>query len=327
MSTLTPTFGDKLVARIRTHLRSIGKVSLSAITADELGRMADEEWAMATENVLTVDRFVYKCEDEAEEYMSTTGYTKLFGTIMSSTIWQEPKETKVLWITMLAMADRDGRVDASIPGLANIAGLTIPETETALKTLLSPDPYSRTKVADGRRIEEVPGGWVLINHGKYRDMMSVEARREYLRRKQQEYRAKDKAEHVSTNVSDGSTKLTHSEADSEAEAKADTEKRILARKPRERNVLMDSLAGVCGIPLGEIAGNASLLAKAIKSIRLSTPDVSHDEILRRASNYKTHMPTCLLTPQALAKHWSLCHAPKDGTVSLTQEANDLLNAF
>jgi hypothetical protein len=47
--------------------------------------------------------------------------------------------------------------------------------------LLSPDPEDTSKVDDGRRIREVPGGWALTNHSLYQ--FSTEERREYWRRK------------------------------------------------------------------------------------------------------------------------------------------------
>jgi len=136
--------------------------------------------------------------EPVDKVQPMAGYTKLFQTILASTIWGAAKETKIVWITMLAMADKHGCVHSSIPGLATMARLTIPETETALAELSSPDPYSRTKDFDGRRIETIDGGWFVLNHPKYRDMMTTDDRREYNRIKQQEYRARQK---MSTNVS------------------------------------------------------------------------------------------------------------------------------
>lgn len=118
-----------------------------------------------------------------------TGYTKLFGSILDSTIWHESLPVKVVWITMLAMADREGEVSASVPGLAYRAGVSVSECEEALGKFLGPDPYSRTREAEGRRIELVSGGWRLLNHAKYRAMLGKEERREYQRVKQAEYRA------------------------------------------------------------------------------------------------------------------------------------------
>lgn len=122
-----------------------------------------------------------------------TGYTKLFGTLIGSTIWRdESKETKIVWITMLAMANRDGVVEASIPGLADFAKVTMEECKAALARLLSPDEYSRTPDNEGRRIKEIDGGWLILNHAKYREKLNLEDRRLYLAQKQAEYRERKK---------------------------------------------------------------------------------------------------------------------------------------
>src|SRR6266568_4527809 len=107
------------------------------------------------------------------------GYTKLFNSILASTIWDEDKDTKILWITMLAMSDMQGKIEASIPGLAHLARIGVPETEAGLKKLLASDPYSRTKEHDGRRIAEIDGGWLILNRAKYREKMTADERREY----------------------------------------------------------------------------------------------------------------------------------------------------
>lgn len=120
-------------------------------------------------------------------------YTKLFHEILDSTVWQSPAATKIVWITMLAMTDRDGVVLASVPGLAHRAGVSREECQAALETFSKPDPDSRSQEFEGRRIERVDGGWRLLNHSKYREMMSLEERREYQRQAQARYRQKKKA--------------------------------------------------------------------------------------------------------------------------------------
>jgi hypothetical protein len=122
-----------------------------------------------------------------------SGYTKLFNSILSSTIWREDLPTKVVWVTMLAMADRDGIIEGSIPGLAHLAGATIKQTETAIQKFLSPDPYSRTPEHEGRRIEKVDGGWRLLNADKYRNRMSKADIQERDRLRKQRYREQIKA--------------------------------------------------------------------------------------------------------------------------------------
>lgn len=149
-------------------------------------------------------------------------YTKLFSSILDSTIWQTPPATKLVWITLLAMSDRRGEIHASVPGLAVRAGVTIEEVESALTCFRSPDAYSRTKTEDGRRIEDIDGGWRLLNHAKYRALMSLEERREYNREKQREHRSKNvkECQQVSAAVSSGQAPSAHAESDSDAESDA-----------------------------------------------------------------------------------------------------------
>lgn len=118
-------------------------------------------------------------------------YTKLFSEIIGSTIWDESPFTKVVWITMLALKDERHEVRASIPGLAHLARIPVEECQKAIDKFLSPDPYSRTKDFEGRRIEEIDGGWHILNGEKYRRRRNEDERREYMRKYMQGYRSKD----------------------------------------------------------------------------------------------------------------------------------------
>jgi hypothetical protein len=100
-------------------------------------------------------------------------YVKVHEEILDSSIWSECHATRIVWITMLAMADQDGVVQASIGGLAHRAHVTREECETALRCFLSPDPDSRDGTT-GERIETVPGGWLLLNHANYREKQTRE---------------------------------------------------------------------------------------------------------------------------------------------------------
>lgn len=119
-------------------------------------------------------------------------YAKLFSSITTSTVWSEPATTRVVWVTMMAIADRCGEVHASVPGLARVSNVTLPECEAALATFLAPDPYSRTPDNEGRRIEAIRGGWRLLNHGYYRKKLDAEDRKERQARWIADKRAKGK---------------------------------------------------------------------------------------------------------------------------------------
>lgn len=81
-----------------------------------------------------------------------------------STVWTYDSDTRVVWITMLALADRHGMVIATVPALARIAGVSVEATRAALALFLGPDPDSRSKALEGRRIVQVEGGWHLVNY-------------------------------------------------------------------------------------------------------------------------------------------------------------------
>lgn len=93
---------------------------------------------------------------------------------------------------MLAMADRDGYVAASIPGLAVLARVPIESVVIAMESFISPDEWSRTKDHQGRRIEERDGGWVLLNYEKYRTTDDMEHVRQKSAERTRRYRDKRK---------------------------------------------------------------------------------------------------------------------------------------
>lgn len=119
------------------------------------------------------------------------GYTKLFSSIVTSTIWEEDLATRVVWVAMLAMKNWDGIVEGSIPGFARLANVTVPELEKALKVLMSPDPYSRTPDNEGRRIEAIAGGWLVLNHENYNYKGSEDHKRSVDMERQRRHRKKN----------------------------------------------------------------------------------------------------------------------------------------
>lgn len=140
-------------------------------------------------------------------------FTKLFSSLTESSVWCQDDHTRLVWIAMLAMADKHGRVWASVPGLANRARVPVEAVERALGIFLAPDPHSRTKAFEGRRIEAIDGGWRLLNHAKYRALRDEEDRRAKDAERQRRYRANRHGEGVTVTPS-------HAIAEAEAEAEA-----------------------------------------------------------------------------------------------------------
>jgi hypothetical protein len=155
----------------------------------------------------------------------TEDYCKLVSGIILSTIWRKDDHTRILWITMLAVKDRHHRVMASVPGLAAVANLPVDSVRASIEKLMAPDPDSRTKDHEGRRIAAIDGGWLVLNGEKYRNFLSKAERNEYQAKLMSDRRAKQKSSRVSTMLAPVSTELallahTEAEADTEAEAEA-----------------------------------------------------------------------------------------------------------
>lgn len=100
-------------------------------------------------------------------------YNKLFTKILDSSIWLESMPTRLVWVTLIAAMDETGFCAFSAPqNLANRAIVPIEDTLAAITTLEAPDVNSADPDNDGRRIERVPGGWMVLNAGKYRAMVT-----------------------------------------------------------------------------------------------------------------------------------------------------------
>jgi hypothetical protein len=144
------------------------------------------------------------------------GYGKIWSGITESSLWDGSKEARLLFVTLLAKADGVGFVEAAPSGLARLANLTRAEIDSALAELTSPDPESKSKTADGRRVAIVPRGVCVVNYEEYRARRDDEERRQYMREYMREYRKKNTS-HVN-NVNSGKScnpQLAQAEAEAE----------------------------------------------------------------------------------------------------------------
>ena len=116
------------------------------------------------------------------------GYTKLFSSILMSSIWEENTDTRIVWVTLLALADQDGHVDGTVHSVARVARVSVEACQSAMDTFLNTDPLDSSGVMDGRRVIPEHGGWTLVNYNAYRHRMSEEDRKERDRIRQAKYR-------------------------------------------------------------------------------------------------------------------------------------------
>lgn len=146
----------------------------------------------------------------------------------------ESVETRIVWITILAMANQDGVVEASVSGLARRANVGRVQCDVALAVLLGPDSDTRDGTT-GERIAKVPGGWLVLNHLTYRDRRTTAQIETAKRVAEHRFRKRSSANELSfdppaskivtRNVHSSSNGLSRPEAEAEAEAEERIQKR------------------------------------------------------------------------------------------------------
>lgn len=139
-------------------------------------------------------------------------YTPVFREFTTSSMWAQDSDSRIVWLWMLLTADPEGYVPAAIPGIALAANVSIEAAKRAISLLEAPDPYSRSKEHEGRRIEPVPGGWRILNFLPYRELAKAEAVKARQRAWQREKRSGMKGEqltlpHVDMGLQDVDTGL------------------------------------------------------------------------------------------------------------------------
>ncbi len=147
-------------------------------------------------------------------------YNKIFTKILDSSIWMEPTPTRIVWLTFIAAMDETGFVQfASVANVAHRAVVPLLEAENAILTLEAPDPNSSDPENDGRRIERVPGGWIVLNAVKYRELVTRTVIQEQTRKRVERHRERQKETNTcNAPVTACNENVTPSEADSESEA-------------------------------------------------------------------------------------------------------------
>lgn len=98
-------------------------------------------------------------------------WSPLFRSIVTSSIWNQPPHVKIVWVTMLALKDKNGFVSSSVSGLARMSVVSMEECQDALRIMLSPDDDSKCSEYEGIKIEKVEGGWMVLGHERFQKKM------------------------------------------------------------------------------------------------------------------------------------------------------------
>lgn len=126
-------------------------------------------------------------------------YAKVFEQIFDSSI-AEDWQVRVVFEDFLKLCDKDGVVDKTVEAIARRTNVPIDIIRHAIQVLEQPDPRSRRKDHDGRRIilvdEHRDWGWIIVNYAYYRALASEEQRRATTRDRVRHFREKIKKEDV-----------------------------------------------------------------------------------------------------------------------------------
>lgn len=127
-----------------------------------------------------------------------TGWTPIFEEIIASSIWDEAMHVRVVWITILAVTRKDGIAPLkTVPSVARAANLSQEQAQEAIDILLSPDKRRLGQEHEGRRIEQVEGGYKVLNWEKFRARARAQLVKESNREAQARYRKKNVTEALS----------------------------------------------------------------------------------------------------------------------------------
>jgi hypothetical protein len=102
-----------------------------------------------------------------------SGYTPLFNTALDGTLYGKWPHTGI-WTCLLSQMDKHGNVDMNPNLLADKIGVPVDLLMSCINDFMQPDPGSRTKDHEGRRLglidpEARQWGWRVLNYAKYRE--------------------------------------------------------------------------------------------------------------------------------------------------------------
>lgn len=155
-------------------------------------------------------------------------YGKHFASMYSGSLFGKPAIVFAVWgyvIANMRPSRRDGEcyVELNATLLAATFNTTVEDVQEAIATLEAPDPASRTKTDDGRRLVPLddihhagPQQYRVVNGAHYRAIRDEDARRDYLREAKRKERSRKRVNNVN-NVNTGQPPSTQAEAEAEAE--------------------------------------------------------------------------------------------------------------
>ena len=141
-------------------------------------------------------------------------YGKLFASCFTGSMVGSGLNVFAIWGYVIANARSDGYVELNPPLIATILGCSVGEVQAGINVLTSPDPNSRNKKEDGRRLtQESAFLYYVPTYLDYREIRDEEGRKEYMRNYMKEYRKKP----VNLNVNTCKHLLANTDTDTDTD--------------------------------------------------------------------------------------------------------------
>jgi len=112
-----------------------------------------------------------------------SSYTPLHCGLLTSTLLKEGPDVVAVWTLILASTDKLGESDMQPSAAASLLRISDERAKAAFALLSEPDPESKNRDHEGRRIlRQENGKWLVVSHEKYQRLASRAAATERNRR-------------------------------------------------------------------------------------------------------------------------------------------------
>ncbi|MDD5458374.1 MAG: hypothetical protein PHF37_03170 [Phycisphaerae bacterium] len=122
-------------------------------------------------------------------------FGKVFASCFTGSMSGSGAEMFAVWMYILANTDKDGGIELNPKIMAVAIGMPEEKVVEVLNRLQQPDPHSRCKELEGRRL--LKSGeffYEVVNYKTYRDMQNVRHRNDYMRKYMQDKRILEKVQ-------------------------------------------------------------------------------------------------------------------------------------
>lgn len=100
-------------------------------------------------------------------------FTPLDSNFIFSTLVSQGPDVVCAWVLLLASKDKYHESELQPSAVANLLGIPLERADAAFARLAAPDPRSRNREYEGRRILKQPNGsWLIVTGEKYQERAS-----------------------------------------------------------------------------------------------------------------------------------------------------------